>query len=179
MRLIHDAVDTTIDRQALVSLFRELGALTPDRVITRQVEGVVRTVETDAMQKVLIFPHQETRWLKESVRQVVTNLASDESIVDENLVIRLEILNGTEQIGLAARTAELYRGFGFDVVAVGNSARSDVETTMVIDRTGNETFARRTADVIRARATDVQPDGPAAVDVTVVLGRDFDGRYVR
>jgi hypothetical protein len=94
-------------------------------------------------------------------------------------VIRLEILNGTDVSGLATRTAELYRSYGFDVVAVGNAQSNEVEQTLVVDRVGSEVFARRTADIVRAPTVESEPDPQAAVDVTVILGKDFDGRYVR
>ena len=178
-RVLIDHMNTNIERAALVSLMRELGALESDRLITRQVEGVDRRVVTDGAEKVLLFPHQEGRWLKESVRQVVDNLASEGSVRDENIVIRLEILNGTDVTGLARRTAELYRSYGFDVVAVGNAQSGNVENTLVVDRVGNDIFARRTADIIRAPLVDTDLDPQAAVDVTIILGKDFDGRYVR
>lgn len=178
-RILMGHMDTNIERSALISLMRELDALENDRMMTRQIEGVERRVSTDGSEEVLLFPHQEGRWLKESVRQVVENLASAESVRDENIVIRLEVLNGTGVSGLATRTAELYRSYGFDVVAVGNAQSSDVENTLVVDRVGSEVFARRTADIIRAPLVESEPDPQAAVDVTVILGKDFDGRYVR
>ncbi len=178
-RILMGHVNTNIERSALISLMRELDALENDRMITRQIEGVERRVITDGNEELLLFPHQEGRWLKESVRQVVENLASDESVRDENIVIRLEVLNGTGVTGLASRTAELYRSYGFDVVAVGNAQSSDVESTLVVDRVGSDVFARRTADIIQAPLVESEPDPQAAVDVTVILGKDFDGRYVR
>ena len=99
-------VDTNIERQAFVSLAAEFDTLQKDRMITRQIEGVERRVETGENEELLLFPHQEGRWLKESVRQVVENLASEESIRDENIVIRVEILNGTDVTGLASRRSE-------------------------------------------------------------------------
>lgn len=185
--ILSDAVETNLDRRAFVSLAVVLGGLDVDRIITRQVEGTMRQVETgdeigaevgDETEG-LLFPHQEGRWLAESVRQVVENLKSQEELRDENLVIRLEILNGTGNAGLARRTAELYRSYGFDVVTVGNAAREDVAQTLVVDRVGNETFTTRTAEIIRASLVDLQPGAQAGVDVTIVLGEDFDGRYVR
>lgn len=178
-RLLSGSLQTNIDRQAFISFTRELGNLESDRVITRQVEGLIRTVETDGESEELLFPHQEGRWLQESVRQVVENLSTEEAIRDENIVIRLEILNATETTGLASRTAELYRSYGFDVVTVGNAAVENLDETLVIDRVGSDVFAQRTADIIRAPAIEIDVDPSATVDVTIVLGKDFDGRYVR
>ena len=178
-RILDQHVVTNIEPAALISLFSELESFETGRMITRQVEGVSRNVEIEDEVVTLLFPHQEGRWLRESVRQVVTNLSSEESIRDENIVIRLEILNGTSVVGLAARTAERYRNFGFDVVSVGNAERDDTENTVVINRSGNELFASRTADIIRAQQIREEQNPQSPVDVTIVLGRDFDGRYVR
>jgi polyisoprenyl-teichoic acid--peptidoglycan teichoic acid transferase len=178
-RVLMSHVRTNIDRAAFVSLVGELSALENDRMITRQIEGIDRRVVSEGSDRVLLFPHQEGRWLKESVRQVVGNLASEESIRDENIVIRVEILNGTDVSGLASRTAQLYRSYGFDVVAVGNAQNTDIESTRVVDRVGSDIFARRAADIIRAQLVENGPDPQSAVDVTIILGKDFDGRYVR
>jgi anionic cell wall polymer biosynthesis LytR-Cps2A-Psr (LCP) family protein len=177
--ILSGALETNLDRGAFVSLAEVLSQMESERVITRQVEGTVRNVETDGADEALLFPHQEGRWLKESVRQVVQNLTTEEALRDENIVIKLEILNGTSTTGLASRTAELFRSYGFDVVMVGNAQRQDVERTLIVDRVGNEIFANRTADIIRAGAIEREPDPELGVDVTVVLGEDFDGRYVR
>lgn len=179
LALISGAIETNLDRDAIVSLATALHGLEVDRVITRQVEGTVRNVDTGEASEELLFPHQEGRWLVESVRQVVENLQSPEALLDENIVIRLEILNGTETTGLARRTAELYRSYGFDVVTVGNAASTDVKETLVLDRVGNEIFADRTAEIIRATTIEQRAAVQAGVDVTVILGGDFDGRYVR
>ncbi|MFW5685178.1 MAG: LCP family protein [Spirochaetota bacterium] len=178
-RVFASHVDTNVERDAFVSLAAELDALENDRMITRQIEGAYRRVEIGESEEMLLFPHQEGRWLKESVRQVVENLSSDESIRDENIVIRLEILNGTDVSGLASRSAELYRSYGFDVVSVGNAQSNEIEDTLVVDRVGSDVFAERTADIIRAPLVESDVDPQAAVDVTVILGKDFDGRYVR
>ncbi len=173
------ALETDLDRLALTSFFFEMDNLETDRVRTRQLEGTLRNVETGEQSETLLFPHQEGKWLRESVRQVVTNLESEESLRDENIVIRVEVLNGTEITGLARRTAELYRSYGFDVVAVGNAEETSRESTVVVDRVGNELFAQRAADIIRAPVAEAEGLGQSPVDVTIILGRDFDGRYVR
>ncbi len=178
-RIVHSRMTTNLDRPAFVSLMRELAGVEKERMITRQIEGTLRRVGTDDEEKLLLFPHQEGRWLRESVRQIVDNLATATLLQDENIAIRVEVLNGTEVVGLASRTAELLRSYGFDVISVGNAASNDIERTRVIDRTGSGMYARRTADVIRAPRVDSEADPQAVVDVTVILGKDFDGRYVR
>jgi len=104
------------------------------------------------------------------------------------------VLNGTTINGLAGRTAEFLRGFGFDVISTGNADHSGHARTLVIDRSGYEDIARGFANIIRC--TNIRFDPPARVpvwetsegfdlqyheiraDFTLILGRDFDGRFV-
>jgi hypothetical protein len=105
----------------------------------------------------------------------------------------VEVLNGTSAIGLAGRTAELLRSFGYDVISIGNADRSDYWTTQVIDRSGFQEVAETFAGIIRCeniRFESQIPDEPIPdmgidmqnleykADFTLIIGRDFNGRYV-
>jgi hypothetical protein len=43
----------------------------------------------------------------------------------------------------------LLRGFGYDIISIGNADRNDYEATEIIDRSGHEDVARAFAEVIR------------------------------
>ncbi len=173
------SVETNMDRRSLLSFSESLARLDVNRGISRRVQGNERLVEIAGSRDTLLFPHFEGQWLRETVRQVRESLATDESVRDENVVISVEILNGTAVNGLARRTRELYESFGFDVVSFANAESTGIEHTVVIDRTGNTALAERAAEIIRASrvVSDVAPD--VSADVTIILGRDFDGTYVR
>ena len=172
-------IDTNLGGRALHRLFHEFDRLESGRLVYRQVQGNPRTVETDAVRQELLFPHFEGEWLRQTVRQVQESLASETEAFEDNALISLEILNGTQVAGLARRTQDLMQGFGFNVVYVGNAETSEVEYTMVIDRTGNPEIAQRVAGIIQADRvlTDRATESVAAV--TLILGRDFDGTNVR
>ncbi len=174
-----DSVETNMDRRSLLALIGSLKQLDINRSISRRVQGNERMVEIAGERDTLLFPHFEGEWLRESVRQVRDSLPTDETVRDENVVVSLEILNGTTVNGLARRTKELYEGFGFDVVSFANADSAGIEETVVIDRIGELGLAERAAAIIRADrvVSDVVPDSEA--DVTIILGRDFDGTYVR
>src|SRR5690606_17575458 len=93
--------------------------------------------------------------------------------------ISVEILNGTRVNGLARRTNDLLVNYGLQVLRYGNAEEQDVERTQVIYHTSIHA-AEQVAGLIRAETiipgTSGGVDGP---DVTVILGRDFDGWYVR
>ncbi len=173
------SIESNMDRRSLLTLAESLALLDVNRGISRRVQGNERLVEIAGNRDTLLFPHFEGQWLRETVRQVRESLAADESIRAENIVISVEILNGTAVNGLARRTRELYESFGFDVVSFANAESTGIEHTVVIDRRGNVGLAERAAEIIRANrvVSDVAPD--VSADVTIILGRDFDGTYVR
>ncbi|MFW6339163.1 MAG: LytR C-terminal domain-containing protein, partial [Alkalispirochaetaceae bacterium] len=92
----------------------------------------------------------------------------------------LEILNGTTTSGLARRTKQLFEGYGYDVVSFANAESDQIRNTVIIDRRGRPERSKRVADIIRAEriVTDVA-SAESEADVTIVLGRDFDGTFVR
>lgn len=180
-RILSDVIETNLDQRAMRSLVRVLAEFEPERVVTRRVQGTVRSVEANGVEQELLFPHFEGQWLRETVRQVRESLVTEQQLPGEGVVISLELLNGTGETGLARRTQELFESHGFDVRAIGNAETSDVENTLVISRGTERMYAERTAEVIRAERVLSQErsgEGPL-VDVTVIIGKDFDGRYVR
>ncbi len=172
-------VSSDLDRRARTSLFAALADMDAERLVRRRVQGTVRTVDVDGESTQLLFPHFEGQWLKQSVQQVEATLASTEQELDDQVLVSMEVLNGTTSAGLARRTSQLYEDFGFDVRRFGNADSNQIDHTLVIDRRGTGELAERVAQVIEAERviTEVAPDSD--VDVTLILGRDFDGTVVR
>lgn len=172
-------VSTDLDRRALTSLFGALAEMESERLVRRRVQGTVRTVDVDGTSRRLLFPHFEGQWLKQSVQQIETTLASADEDPGTAILVSMEVLNGTSSAGLARRTSQLYEDFGFDVRRFGNADSNQIEHTVVIDRRGTRELAQRVAQVIEAEriVTELAPDSD--VDVTLILGRDFDGTLVR
>lgn len=171
--------DANFDSRAQNTLFAALSGLDAERLVRRRVQGTYRSVVVEGEQKRLLFPHFEGQWLKQSVRQIEQSLATLEEVESDTVVIAIEVLNGTGTTGLARRTSELYEDYGFEVVRFSNAESNQVERTIVVDRRGVGDLAERVAQVIRAEriVTEVQPESD--VDVTLILGRDFDGSIVR
>ncbi len=167
------------DTRAQDSLLAAMSLIDTERLVRRRVQGTYRTVSVDGQQKRLLFPHFEGQWLQQSVRQIQQSLTTQEEMQTDAIVISIEILNGTVTTGLARRTSELFEDFGFEVVRFGNAESNLVEHTIVIDRRGIGDLAERVAQVIRAErvVTEAQPDSD--VDVSIILGSDFDGSIVR
>ena len=171
------AFRTNLSVRALGSFIREMEKLDAERLIFQRVLGSSRVVDN----KELLFPHFDGELLKETVKQTQETIASQELLLDEELTIALEVLNGTSVTGLAARAANVFRSFGYDIVTIGNADNSDYQKTVVLDRRGKLEAARRAAELIQCERVYTRPDEEVDVfiDVTLILGKDFDGRYCK
>src|SRR5262249_50633829 len=72
--------------------------------------------------------------------------------------------------GLARRATQLLRDRGFDVVETG-TATDQLDSTLVLDRSGHPDWARRVASALGAAHVEARPDSSRYLDVTVLLGR--------
>ncbi|WP_455381089.1 LCP family protein [Salinispira pacifica] len=173
-------VSTNMDGRALKAFIREMAHM-DERMVSQRVLGDLKSVEGSTGGEKLLFPYFEGQLLKDAVRQVQSSLSSQDMAFADVGNLKLQILNGTSIPGLAARTKELYQSYGFQNVLVGNAESTGVDKTIVIDHKGSQAAAQRVAEIIRAHSIVKQPDDPANpdVDVTIVLGSDFDGWYVK
>lgn len=92
----------------------------------------------------------------------------------ENRRIRVEVLNGAGIDDLAWRATEQLRRHGFDVVYFGNAGNFERDSSVAIARLGRIEPTRRVADVLGIRRVIDEPDENLYLDVTVVLGRDWE-----
>jgi anionic cell wall polymer biosynthesis LytR-Cps2A-Psr (LCP) family protein len=180
-RLMLGQFSTNMDEKAVQVFCRMLEKVDTNSMVTQRIIGTVRPVDTAEGQKSLLFPHFEGQLVKDSIRQVLANLDSAEDPKDGQGMIRIEILNGTTVSGLAKKTKELFQSYGFEVVNMGNAPVTDMQNTMVIDRKGNPALAERTAKIIKCDRVSAQIEASTGqdIDVTVMLGKDFDGWTVK
>jgi len=185
--LYQSFLQTSMTQRTRIRLFDEFAAIDLDRVNIQTVGGNLREVSG----KMLLIPYYDGNLVKEIVRQVLATLTSpvDGSLTDR--VFTVEVLNGTSVSGLAGKTAEILRGFGYDIISIGNAEHSDYEKTIIIDRSGIEGVVRNFAGIIRCG--NISFDAPLRdnaegdlvlqnveyrSDFTLIIGRDFNGRYV-
>jgi len=90
--------------------------------------------------------------------------------------IRVEVLNGGGAPGAAREVTRTLRSKGFDVVFFGNAGSFDLDSTVVVDRVDDIERARLVADSLGVRRVRSEPDPELLLDVTVLLGRDWEGR---
>jgi hypothetical protein len=176
-RMLRSLLRTTLPPRALAALVSELGRFDSERMVLQRVLGNTRTVDG----RDLLFPHQEGELLKETVKQTLAAIASTEYVPADSLTITVEVLNGTKTPGLATRAREVFQSYDLEVMAPNNADNDQYQNTVVLDRRGKLENAKKVADIIRCGRIYSKPDPQMdqAVDVTVILGKDFDGRYVK
>jgi len=185
-KLYHSFFRTNMNQRTLMFLFDEFVYIDTDRTNIRSVEGTLREV-SDQM---LIIPLWDGNLVKEVVRQTLGSLTREVEDYFNERSLTIEVLNGTAINGLAGRTAEMLRSFGSDVISIGNADNNDYERTEIVNHGADEMMVKDFADLIRCdnirneiitpeefEAGDIQ-DFEYKADITLILGRDFDGRYV-
>ncbi len=170
-------MSTNLSPRALSSFIAETRKLEIEKIIFQRVLGSTRVVDG----KELLFPHFDGQLLKEIVKQTEDSISSQEPFAEEELTVAIEVLNGTSVGGLARRAANVFQSFGYDVVPVANADNSDYQKTVVLDRKGRIAAAERIAELIRCQRvySRLEEDGDSSIDVTIILGTDFDGRYCK
>jgi polyisoprenyl-teichoic acid--peptidoglycan teichoic acid transferase len=176
-RMLRSLVRTDLPGRALASFVAEMGRFDSERMVLQRVLGTTRSVDG----RDLLFPHQDGELLKQAVKQAMAANASSEFVPPDALTITVEVLNGTKTAGLANRARDLFQSYDLEVMAPNNADNDQYINTVVLDRRGNLDNAKKVADIIHCTRIFSKPDPQMdqAVDVTVVLGKDFDGRYVK
>jgi len=185
-KLYYSLFKTNMNRRTLVQLLDEFVSLDAYRTNIQSVGGNLREVSG----QMLVIPHWDGNLVKEVVRQTLGSLTRRTESSGQR-TSTVEILNGTATTGLAGRTAEMLRSFGYDIISVGNADRSDYEKTVVIYFSPDDVMAKAFADVINCtniRSEFVPNDEPEnqldirpfdyKADIRLIIGKDFNGRYV-
>ena len=185
-KLFYSFFKTGMNRRTLMRLFDEFVYIDPDRTNIQSVSGNLREISG----QMLIIPFYDGNLVKEVVRQTLGTLTRQFEDPFNDMSVTVEVLNGTAVNGLAGRTAEMLRSFGYDIITIGNADRSNYDNTVIIHRSGDEGMVRAFADVIRCenirREFDLSDEENEIdiqnfeykADFTLIIGRDFDGRYV-
>jgi len=185
-RMFRSFMQTNLNERARLRLFNEFANMDMGRISMHAVGGTPRQVSGQT----LIIPLHDGHLIRDVVRRTLASITRPAEGADRHFTV--EVLNGTTVSGLAGRTADLLREFGYDVISVGNAEHFGFERTVVIDRSGYETMARNFANIIRSSNIvfespyrDFFMSGELALqhtelrsDFTLIIGRDFNGRYV-
>jgi len=86
---------------------------------------------------------------------------------------RVEVLNGTNQVGVARQVADQLARAGYDVTRVDDADRHDYTETQLEVAAGQQRSATVLANRLRLPATAIKvvPTAPAGADIRIIVGR--------
>ena len=87
--------------------------------------------------------------------------------------VRVEVLNGGGLAGVARDATRVLRDAGFDVVYFGNAETFSEDSSVVLNRVGEDEEARNVALVLGISHVRNEPDTTRYVDVSVRLGPEW------
>lgn len=164
------------------TLVTEISNVDSEHLNPTAITGSRRVVDG----KTLLFPYYDGQLIKDVVKQATNSLVSLDN-ENVNRIYVLEIQNGTKVQGLARNTSALLQSAGYDVLSTLNADSNDYEKTVIINHIGNAEVAKSLGDFIRCTNIvedtvsddQIYSDDGSNVDFTIILGKDFDGRYVK
>jgi hypothetical protein len=87
--------------------------------------------------------------------------------------VRVRVINTTTTRGLARRATMLLRDFGYDVVDFDTDARRRRATTLIQVHTAQDDVPDRVRRVLGTGTVETVPDSLRYLDLTILLGRDW------
>ena len=90
--------------------------------------------------------------------------------------VRLEILNGTGEVGMAALARRQLEASGWKVVSIGDADRSDYQHTLLVNYNTDDTLVRELGRQLNLTASLYSLPGlliPESTDLRIVIGEDF------
>lgn len=175
-------MQSNLEKKEFHTLVTEISNVDAEHLNPTAITGSRRVVDG----KTLLFPYYDGQLIKDVVKQTTNSLVSLDS-ENVNRIYVLEIQNGTRVQGLARNTSALLQSAGYDVLSTLNADSNDYEKTVIINHIGNAEVAKSLGDFIRCTNIvedtvsdeQVYSDDSSNVDFTIILGKDFDGRYVK
>jgi hypothetical protein len=92
-------------------------------------------------------------------------------LIPDSVRVKVELLNGTGERGLARRVAQYLRDRGFDVVLIGSAPLRD--SSLVLERAGASPWSAAAARAMQGAVIESRPDSLRFLDLTIVIGRSF------
>nr|WP_267507631.1 LCP family protein [Borreliella afzelii] len=183
---IYSMLDTNLSEVVFKYIVKNY-KINNDKIISINIKGQEEIFKDNDNNLIkVVFPYYGGAILKESVDKLNKELINEGS----EEVVKIVVLNGTKVVGLAKKTANIFNSLKFKVLKFGNADKNSYKNTLIINNSDNLEMAVRVGEAIKA--SNIKPISEVQTkrlleldnldinpDVIVVLGDDFDGRYVK
>lgn len=173
---------SNVKQKDLLELLKYVSQVDTERFELASVTGTYNTVDG----KSLLMPFRNGEYIKDVVKKLINSIVSPSGTANTRHY-EIKILNGTKIQGFASNTKILLEGAAIDVLAIGNvGGEEEVEETYILDHINRPDIAKSYIGefihcdkvVMDKSDTDEGDEKVSNVDFTLVLGKDFDGRWV-
>lgn len=170
--ILRESVTTDIPPTTILSIAQLARSIGGRNISSAAIDGTMFTVHSDAQTYYLVPKWPE---IKKLVARVFAGSPSPDSSDEQLESARIEVLNGTGRVGLAAATGSFLKDKGFVLVRIDNADKDDYSQTAIINHTGKVAAARRIAGLLKVPESRIvtSPQGSDDVDITLVLGEDL------
>lgn len=174
-------IKSNIDNDLLYKLLSLISTINTDSITPLFPQGMLRTTSSGQQ---LWFLQDGGQLIKDVIKTTLTTLVSEEDKGGSRVYV-VDVQNGTSVMGAARNAAFLLQGMGYEVLNYGN-AEKEAEHTVIISHIGESESLKVLANFIKCAYIEFEEVKPLSygnetsdVDFTLILGKDWDGRYVR
>ncbi|WNY60526.1 LCP family protein [Borreliella bissettiae] len=183
---IYSMLDTNLSEVVFKYIVKNY-KINNDKIISINIKGQEEVFKDNDNNLIkVVFPYYGGAILKESVDKLNKELVNEGT----EEIVKIVVLNGTKVVGLAKKTANIFNSLKFKVLKFGNADKNSYKNTLIINNSDNLEMAVRVGEVIKT--SNIKPISEVQTkrlleldnldinpDVIVILGDDFDGRYVK
>lgn len=180
VKYIYPLFETNITVNDSIVVFKQL-KLRFENGISNYGENMINNIvycDKDKNNDMTIYiPKQSGKWVKGLVEDSINSLSMKKT-AEIGSEIEIQVLNGTEIVGFAFRTQRYLESYGFIVTQIGNSNEKFTHTAIKIGSSENK--SNILANLIRCKNI-ITPSADENIneDAILILGNDFDGKYVK
>ncbi|APS98950.1 hypothetical protein Bmayo_03950 [Borreliella mayonii] len=183
---IYSMLDTNLSEVVFKYIVKNY-KINNDKIISINIKGQEEIFKDNDNNLIkVVFPYYGGAILKESVDKLNKELVNEGA----EEIVKIVVLNGTKVVGLAKKTANIFNSLKFKVLKFGNADKNSYKNTLVINNSDNLEMAVRVGESIKT--SNIKPISEVQTkrlleldnldinpDVIVILGDDFNGRYVK
>ncbi|WKC91138.1 LCP family protein [Borreliella carolinensis] len=183
---IYSMLDTNLSEVVFKYIVKNY-KINNDKIISINIKGQEEIFKDNDNNLIkVVFPYYGGAILKESVDKLNKELVNEGA----EEIVKIVVLNGTKVVGLAKKTANIFNSLKFKVLKFGNADKNSYKDTLIINNSDNLEMAVRVGEAIKT--SNIKPISEVQTkrlleldnldinpDVIVILGDDFDGRYVK
>jgi LCP family protein required for cell wall assembly len=163
-------IKTDLTGPEIIELANIARGIDPDNVKMGMVPGIDKYITDNGVELSYWVPDGE------KTAQMVNDLIKGISR-ERNAAVTIAVENGSGVPGVADGLASILRGYGFQVVSVGNASKQDYAATRVVARSADQVAQALVLRSVRQHCSDAQPYNgtsiPEEAQVLVIVGPDY------